>query len=187
MSFFIVQLANFQDRVKQPGDSDWAELREAQALTVQHVPLTGLATAVDIGMAGDIHPKNKQEVGHRLAIAALHVTYGQRLAYSGPTYRSFRTEKKGIRISFDNAYDGLRQQGETLGGFAIAGADHKFHWAGAKIEGNSVFVESAEVPDPVAVRYGWANNPEITLYNGAGLPAIPFRTDDWPGVTFGRK
>lgn len=185
--FLIVQLANFQARAANPGDSDWAELREAQEMTAAGVRNAGIATAIDVGDDRDIHPKDKQTVGLRLALDALHVAYGQRLAYSGPIYRSFKRDGDAIRIAFDHVDGGLNAKGVNLGGFAIAGSDHKFHWADARIDGDTVVVRSGDVPDPVAVRYGWANNPEITLYNGAGLPALPFRTDDWPGVTYGRK
>ncbi len=185
--FLVVQLANFQTRAPQPGESDWAELREAQAMTAANVRNAGLASAADIGDAVDIHPKDKQTVGLRLALAALHTAYGQRLPYAGPTYRSLQREGGAVRLRFDHTDGGLKVKGDRLAGFAIAGTYRKFHWAEARIEGDSVVVRSSEVSDPVAVRYGWANNPELTLYNGYDLPAIPFRTDDWPGVTFGRK
>jgi len=181
--FLFVQLANFLERKPEPTESAWAELREAQLLTLKTVPKTGMAVAIDIGEANDIHPRNKQDVGKRLALAALAIAYGQKIVYSGPIYRSMRVEGNKIRIFFDHVGSGLVAKGEKLTGFAIAGEDRKFVWANAKIEGNTVVVWSEQVPKPVAVRYGWADNPDCNLYNKEGLPASPFRTDDWPGVT----
>ncbi len=181
--FLIVQLANFMAADSQPVESAWAELREAQAMTANGVKHSGLALAIDIGNPTDIHPKDKQDVGLRLALAALHTAYGQKLAYSGPTYKFFRKEGAAIRVSFDHVEGGLKAKGGTLKGFAIAGADHRFHWATATFDGSTVLVQSNEVSDPLAVRYDWGNNPEASLYNSADLPAVPFRTDDWPGVT----
>jgi sialate O-acetylesterase len=181
--FLFVQLANFLERKPEPTESAWAELREAQLLTLKTVPKTGMAVAIDIGEANDIHPRNKQDVGKRLALAALAIAYGQKIVYSGPIYRSMRIEGNKIRIFFDHVGSGLVAKGEKLTGFAIAGEDRKFVWANAKIEGNTVVVWSEQVPKPVAVRYGWADNPDCNLYNKEGLPASPFRTDDWPGVT----
>jgi len=192
--FYIVQLAGFMHPPAQPGDDAWAELREAQYLTATNVPNSGIATAIDIGNQDDIHPKNKQEVGRRLALVAEAKTYGRRIPYSGPTFKSMKVEGNAIRLFFDHADGGLsvRQDsihGEvhplsnTVNGFAIAGQDHIWCWADAKIEGNSVVVSSQLVSDPVAVRYGWSAFTYGNLYNGAGLPAFPFRTDDWPGIT----
>lgn len=174
--FFIVQLANFATRHPQPSEDAWAELREAQAMTVKSVRNTGLAVAIDIGDGGDIHPKDKQDVGLRLALAALHVAYGQDLPHSGPVYRSLRRDGASLRIRFDHTDGGLKTSGDKLMGFQIAGKDKKFVWADARIEGNEVVVSSTSVPEPVAVRYAWDMNPEATLYNGAGLPAVPFRS-----------
>ncbi len=171
------------ERKPEPTESAWAELREAQLLTLKTVPKTGMAVAIDIGEANDIHPRNKQDVGKRLALAALAIAYGQKIVYSGPIYRSMRIEGNKIRIFFDHVGSGLVAKGEKLTGFAIAGEDRKFVWANAKIEGNTVVVWSEQVPKPVAVRYGWADNPDCNLYNKEGLPASPFRTDDWLGVT----
>jgi len=181
--FLFVQLANFLERKPEPTESAWAELREAQLLTLKTVPKTGMAVAIDIGEANDIHPRNKQDVGKRLALAALAIAYEQKIVYSGPIYRSMRIEGNKIRIFFNHVGSGLVAKGENLTGFAIAGEDRKFVWANAKIEGNTVVVWSEQVPKPVAVRYGWADNPDCNLYNKEGLPASPFRTDDWPGVT----
>lgn len=181
--FLFVQLANFLERKPEPTESAWAELREAQLLTLKTVPKTGMAVAIDIGEANDIHPRNKQDVGKRLALAALAIAYGQKIVYSGPIYRSMRIEGNKIRLFFDHVGSGLVAKGGELKGFAIAGEDRKFVWAKAKIEGNTVVVWSEQVPKPVAVRYGWADNPDCNLYNKEGLPASPFRTDDWPGIT----
>jgi sialate O-acetylesterase len=183
--FYFVQLANYLPRDPQPEESAWAELREAQAMSLS-LPNTGMATAIDVGAANDIHPKNKQQVARRLVLLALNRTYGKPQEDSGPTFQRFTINGSSVRLTFDHTTGGLVVQGASLDGFAIAGADRKFHWAKATIDGASVIVSSPDVPTPVAVRYGWANNPTISLYNGAGLPAPPFRTDEWPGVTAGR-
>lgn len=181
--FYFVQLANYMKTSPQPADSDWAELREAQTRTLS-VANTGMAVIIDKGDANDIHPKDKQTVGHRLALAARAQTYGEQIPYSGPMYRSYQVAGDKIILSFDHTDGGLKSgDGKALQGFAIAGRDHKFHWAKAEIEGDKIVVSSPDVPYPVAVRYAWANNPVCNLYNGAGLPASPFRTDDWTGVT----
>ncbi len=183
--FLIVQLANFQQTKAEPGESTWAELREAQTLTAANVPNCGQALAIDIGAADDIHPRNKQEVGRRLALAALAKTYQQQLEYSGPWYAGNDREGSTIRLRFQHIGGGLTAKGgEKLTGFAIAGADKKFYWADARIDGDTVIVSCEKVAEPVAVRYAWADNPRCNLYNRAGLPAVPFRTDDWEGVTF---
>ena len=181
--FYFVQLANFMARNNEPVESQWAELREAQDMTLK-LPNTGMGTAIDVGEAADIHPKNKQEVGRRLALIALHQLYGQNTEFSGPTLRKISVASNGeVRIDFDHTTGGLVDKDGHLAGFAVAGADHKFHWAIGRIDHNAVVLSCAEVPKPVAVRYGWANNPPLSLYNGFGLPAPPFRTDDWPGLT----
>ncbi|MBQ3629830.1 MAG: 9-O-acetylesterase [Prevotella sp.] len=182
--FYIVQLANYKQQQTLPGDDEWAEVREAQALAARHVEKSGLACTIDIGDAGDIHPKNKQEVGRRLALIALANTYGeQSVAFSGPLYRDYRIEGRAMRILFDHA-QGLRTaDGGVLKGFAIAGSDRQWHWAQARIEGQTVVVSCPEVVAPVAVRYAWHVNPICNLQNAEGLPAVPFRTDDWPGLS----
>ncbi|MBI1929950.1 sialate O-acetylesterase [Candidatus Poribacteria bacterium] len=182
--FLFVQLANWRETKPEPVESDWAELREAQLMTLT-LPKTAIAVAIDIGDAADIHPKNKQEVGRRLALAAQSIAYGKEVVYSGPIYASMTTEGNKVRLRFmPHTADGLMAKGdEPLKGFAIAGQDHKFVWADARIDGDTVVVWSDQVPHPVAVRYAWADNPVCNLYNKAGLPASPFRTDDWPGVT----
>jgi sialate O-acetylesterase len=174
--FFIVQLANFQDAKPQPTESAWAELREAQSIVGNTVGNSAIASAIDIGEAGDIHPKNKQEVGHRLALDALATVYGQQVEYSGPQFKSMEKKDNTIVLHFTHA-DGLAAKAGTLKGFAISGPDHHFIWADAKIDGQSVVVSSPQINDPAAVRYDWADNPDGTLYNAAGLPATPFRTD----------
>ncbi len=182
--FLVVQLANYLERRDEPADSEWARLREAQLHVSQNVKNSGLAVTIDIGEAKDIHPKNKQDVGTRLALVALARVYGRRLEYSGPAYRGMKVEGARARLSFDHAEGGLEARGGgPLKGFAVAGEDGRFHRADATIEGETVIVSSPEVKRPAAVRYGWADNPEVNLYNRAGLPASPFRTDDFPAGT----
>lgn len=181
--FVFVQLANFMGRKAQPQEDAWAELREAQLMALS-LPNTGMAVAIDIGEERDIHPKNKQEVGRRLALNALHLAYGKDVDYSGPIYKSMKVEGDKIRLFFDQVDGGLRiQNGRELKGFAVAGADRRFTWAEAEIDGKTVLVSSPAVTHPVAVRYAWASNPECNLTNKAGLPASPFRTDSWKGIT----
>jgi len=185
--FYIVQLPNFQPAYPQPRDSAWAELREAQALTASSVPNCGLAVTIDIGDADDMHPKNKREVGRRLALCALANTYGQKLAWSGPWFKAMTPADHGLRLTFDHTEGGLIARGSKLTGFAIAGEDRRFAWAEASIDGDDVIVSSPKIFHPVAVRYAWDDNPVCNLHNGAGLPAVPFRTDDWPGITRDRQ
>ncbi len=181
-SFYWVQLANFTMPRDTPGDSQWAELREAQTMTLS-VPKTGQAVIIDIGEARDIHPKNKQDVGKRLALNALAKDYGKSVVYSGPMFKSVEFSENRAIIDFDYA-DGLKSKNGPLKHFQIAGNDKQFVWADAKIDGNRVMVSSDSVKNPVAVRYAWADNPEgCNLYNNADLPACPFRTDSWKGVT----
>jgi len=176
--FGFVQLANFKARKEQPADSSWAELREAQTLTLS-LPKTGMAVIIDIGDAKDIHPRNKQDVGKRLALWAQSQVYQKDIVYSGPIYESMKVEEGKARISFKHVGGGLEAKGEKLTGFAVAGEDRTFYWADAKIDGKTVVVSSDQVAKPVAVRYAWADNPECNLYNKEGIPASPFRTDDW--------
>jgi sialate O-acetylesterase len=183
--FLFVQLANFMPAQDQPVEREtWPELREAQSLALS-LPNTGQAVTIDIGEADDIHPRNKQDVGLRLALAALNTVYGQDVVYSGPTFRDLAIEGNSVRLYFDHVGGGLVAAGEKLSGFAIAGEDREFVWGTAVIDGETILVSSPDVASPVAVRYAWANNPVISLYNREGLPASPFRTDDWPGVTEG--
>jgi sialate O-acetylesterase len=184
--FYFVQLANFRQRKDEPNESAWAELREAQSLTLS-LPNTGQAVTIDIGEADDIHPRNKQDVGRRLARWALAKDYGKDIVYSGPAYRSMKRVGNKIVLQFDHVDGGLIAKGDTLEGFAIAGEDRQFVWADATIEGDTVVVSSPSVEEPVAVRYGWADNPAANLYNQAGLPASPFRTDSWPGITASKQ
>jgi len=184
--FFFVELARWRARQADPAESDWAELREAQALALA-LPAVGRATIIDTGDEFDIHPKDKQTPGHRLALAARALIYREQIEAAGPTFASMRPEAKAIRVKFTHTGGGLKAaDGGKLRGFAIAGADRKFGWAQATIDGDTVVVRSAQVPHPVAVRYAWADNPDCNLANGAGIPASPFRTDNWPGVTAGR-
>lgn len=182
--FIFVQLANFMERKTEPGESAWAELREAQAMTLA-LPNTGMAVTIDIGEAKDIHPKNKQDVGRRLWYAAERVAYKNRGAEeTGPLFASAAFREGEARVRFDNVRRGLMTlDGAPVTGFAIAGPDHKFVWAKVRIKGNTVVISSPQVSKAVAVRYGWADNPECNLYSGTGLPASPFRTDTWPGLT----
>lgn len=185
--FFIVQLANFMQTDTEPKDDAWPELREAQEMAARSVGKSAIATAIDIGDAADIHPKNKQEVGRRLALDALAIAYGKKVEYSGPVYKSMKRDGNRIVLTYDHLGGGLDAKNGKLTGFAIAGKDRKFVWADAVIEGNTVAVWSPAVADPVAVRYAWSNNPVANLYNKVGLPALPFRTDQWPGVTANAK
>ncbi|MCK5822270.1 MAG: beta galactosidase jelly roll domain-containing protein [Bacteroidales bacterium] len=185
--FLFVQLANFMEVNDEPQEAAWAELREAQLMTLS-LPNTGMAVIIDIGNALDIHPKNKQDVGKRLALNALHIAYDQDIAYSGPIYKEMSNEESKIRLTFNHANEGLTtRDDEALTGFAIAGEDKVFHWAKAEIDGETVVVSCEKVPNPVSVRYAWDTNPICNLYNNAGLPASPFRTDSWPGITVDNK
>ena len=185
--FYFVQLANWQAVKPDPGESEWAELREAQTMTLRE-PQTGMAVIIDIGDAKDIHPRNKADVGHRLALWALANTYNQKVEYSGPLFSSFKIEDDKIRVKFTHTAGGLKTaDGGPVKGFAIAGEEHKFVWAEARIEGDEIVVSSSSITKPVAVRYAWADNPVCNLYNKVDLPVSPFRTDDWPGVTINRK
>ena len=185
MPFLFVQIANLGPPQVNPDQNDRAELREAQMLTMKTVPNTAMTVTVDIGDANDEHPKNKQDVGARLALGARALAYGQKIVYSGPVYDSMKVEGSSIRLSFTHVGGGLVARDGKLAGFSIAGDDRKFVWADAKIDGGTIVVSSGKVARPAAVRYGWAMNPIISLFNKEGLPASPFRTDDWPGVTTG--
>lgn len=185
--FLFVQLASFKaaDGNSEKG-STWAELREAQTRTLS-LPATGMAVINDIGERDDIHPKNKQDVGKRLALNAMKIVYGKDLVYSGPQFREMKKEGNAVSLTFEHVGKGLTVGKDKYGylkGFEVAGEDRKFHWAKAEISGDKVVVWADEVPDPVAVRYGWADdNIEANLFNSEGLPAIPFRTDNWKEVT----
>lgn len=179
LPFLIVQLPGFMDYNYLPAESNWAGLRESQLKTLS-VPNTGMAVAIDLGEWNDIHPDNKKDVGERLALAALKLAYKENIVYSGPIYESSAIEGKQIVISFTHTGSGLMtNDGEQPSSFAIAGADKKFVWASAKIEGNKVIVWNDTVSEPKYVRYAWADNPlDPNLYNKEGLPASPFRTDN---------
>ena len=174
--FFFVQLANFIPGGKYP--DSWAVLRESQQKALE-LPKTGMAVAIDIGNPHDIHPTNKQEVGRRLALAAQNVAYGRKIEYMGPTFKSMRVDAGGLHVRFTHAVGGLVVHGPIPTGFVIAGEDQQFYSATAKVVGSEVVLSSTHVPKPVAVRYAWADDPKCNLYNKQGLPAPPFRTDEW--------
>lgn len=203
--FYFCQLANFMAKTNAPAPSFWAELREAQSLTLR-LPATGQAVLIDIGEAADIHPRNKQEVGRRLALVALANAYKRPVAFSGPVFKSLALRGNQAVLAFDHVEGGLvaaevpvtfqpkslapeteplvrNSPASQLEGFAVCGTDKQWVWADAVIEGDHVVVSSPKVATPLAVRYAWANNPTCNLYNQAGLPAVPFRTDDFPAVT----
>jgi sialate O-acetylesterase len=183
LPFLFVQLANYKAKKIEPSDDEWAELREAQSMALQ-LPNTGMACAIDIGDANDIHPKNKEDVGKRLYLAARKVAYDENIISSGPMYQSMRIEGGKIRLKFTSIGNGLTtRNNEPLKGFSIAGIDNKFYWAEAIIEGNEVVVSSLKVASPLAVRYSWESNPDGNLYNKEGLPAPPFRTDSLRLIT----
>jgi len=175
--FYFVQLPNWNNDGDRSRNS-WAFFREGQA-NILKVPNTGMAVTIDIGEANDIHPKNKQEAGRRIALLALAKTYRQTVISHGPEFSKFETDDAAIKIFFTHTDGGLVARAGALKGFVVAGADKTWHPADARIEGDAVVVSSQEVPQPVAVRYDWANNPAGNLYNRAGLPAMPFRIDHW--------
>ena len=183
--FLLVQLASFMAIKDEPGESSWAELREAQLLSTQILPNVGMAVITDLGQEKDIHPRLKEPVGDRLAISALGIAYDKNITHAGPTYKGMTIEKHGegrvATLTFDHVGNGLEVRGGSLIGFTICGPDGKFKKAHAKVgRKNRVWVWSDEVPNPVAVRYGWADYPLINLYNDAGLPASPFRMTTQP-------
>jgi sialate O-acetylesterase len=184
--FLFVQLPNYKAPAKTPSEGNWPWIREAQLKTLS-LPHTGMAVIIDLGDAADIHPKDKYDVGARLALVARQVAYHEKVVYSGPVYESMKIKENEIILHFSHTGKGLvigSAPGITvspeLKGFGIAGADKKFVWAKARIEGNTVIVSGETVKNPVAVRYAWADNPPANLYNKEGLPASPFRTDNWP-------
>jgi sialate O-acetylesterase len=178
MPFLFVQIAGWGPIATEPEDHERAELRDAQTAALD-LPQTAMVTALDVGEV-DVHPKDKQTVGRRLAAAARRLVYGDDVVAHGPTFRDVTFDAGHARVRFDHTHGGLVTPGDTLPGFALAGADRRFHWADARIDGDTVVLESDAVPEPVAVRYGWAGHPRVNLYNRAGWPALPFRTDDWP-------
>lgn len=187
LPFYIVSLPAFQHRSATPTDDAWAETRESQALAAASVRNTCLTVTIDTGDPDSIHPKNKQPVGERLAACALANHYGKKVVDSGPTLASVESLPNSIRLHFADTDGGLVVKGEKLGEFAVAGDDRNWFWADARIDGDTVVVSSPSVLNPKAVRYAWQSNPAATLFNGAGLPAVPFRTDTWPGITEGHR
>ena len=185
--FYIVSLPAFMHRSDTPTDSTWAETRESQAIAATAVRNSCLAVTIDTGDPDNIHPKDKQAVGERLALCALARQYRKKVVHSGPTLASVERLPGSIGLRFAHADGGLVVKGEKLAEFTIAGEDHKWYWADAHIDGNTVVVSSPSVPNPKEVRYAWQSNPAATLFNGAGLPAAPFRTDTWPGITEGHR
>jgi sialate O-acetylesterase len=205
LPFYFCQVCNNFAKLPRPGESAWAELRESQSQALA-LPHTAQAVTIDLGEAGDVHFRDKKTLGHRLFLIAQSDHYGQRVACSGPVFDSMRIEDGKARIHFRSTAGGLvaaklpatypiktltgefaplirNSPRSELEGFAICGDGRKWFWAEAKVEGDSVLVWSDQVPHPVAVRYGWAENPTCNLSNGAGLPASPFRTDDFPVTT----
>ena len=189
LPFFFVQLANYNPESETPGQSDWAELREAQTMALA-LPKTGMAVTIDIGEANDIHPRNKVDVGKRLGLAALKVAYDRDIVFQGPAADEVFFTGDQVTVTYSNVGSGLisRDKFGYIRGFELAGTDQKFHWAKAEIIDGEVRAFSSEVAEPVAIRYDWSNNPgQVDLYNVEGLPALPFRSDNWPGATTDRK
>jgi sialate O-acetylesterase len=189
--FGVVQLPNFRAQSDQPNDSDWAHLRDAQRRVAADVPNVGLAVTIDVGETNDIHPRNKQPVGERLARWAMATVYGRPGEWSGPAFKSASFDAGRARVTFEHAGKGLtlREGADAPHEFTLAGADRVWHRAEAKITGaDAVEVWSDKVPKPEAVRYAWDNNPkDPNLTNDTGVPAGPFRSDDWPGPTDGKR
>jgi len=188
--FGIIQLPNYRDPKPEPADEAWSHIRETQRRTAQATPNTGLIVTIDIGEAHDIHPKNKLEVGKRMTLWALAEAYGRKITSSGPGFSKASVAGGKIVLTFDHVGQGVRiRDGDKLDEFAVAGVDHKWHWAEARIVGkNRIEVWSDAVPQPLAARYAFNNNPKHpNLTNESGLPAGPFRTDDWPGPTDGKR
>jgi len=185
--FYIVSLPGFGHHSPTPTDDAWAETRESQALTAAIVRDSCLAVTIDVGDPDNIHPRDKRPVGERLAFCALAKHYGRKVVYSGPSLASVERLPGSIRLHFSHTDGGLVVKGSKLEEFAVVGEDHKWYWAEARIEGNTVIVSSPLVPNPKEVRYAWQSNPLATLFNGAGLPAAPFRTDTWKGITEGHR
>ena len=176
--FYFVQLANFMESKEIQPDSEWAALREAQTKALK-LDQVGMAVTIDIGVAYDIHPKNKQEVGRRLALVALAGSYGKNVSGSAPVFRNYRIKGDKMELDFGQKQDGFQIKGTTLKGFTIAGPDRVFYPAEAMVQNGKIIVFSPEVSIPLAARYGWADNPDCNLYGENGLPVAPFRTDCW--------
>ena len=176
--FYFVQLANFMESKKIQPDSEWAALREAQTKALK-LDQVGMAVTIDIGLADDIHPKNKQEVGRRLALVALAGSYGKNVSSSAPVFQNYIIKGNKMELDFGQKQDGFQIKGTTLKGFTIAGPDRVFYPAEAMVHDGKIILSSTEVPAPLAARYGWADNPDCNLYGENGLPVTPFRTDCW--------
>ena len=185
--FLVVQLAPFMQIQKEPTESGWAELRDAQLFASNSMPSVGLAVITDLGDEKDIHPQRKREVGERLALAARALGYDEKIVYSGPIYDNMTVSGNKVIVHFKHVGTGLVAKDGELADFTIAGEDKKFYPATAKIEGETVVVSSDKVAEPKAVRYGWANYPLGNLWNKEGLPASPFRTDSFPVTTQDKK
>ena len=186
LPFGVVQLTSYVTPPRVPrADGSWPELRESQLRVTQNLPNTGLIVTIDIGNPTDVHPLNKQDIGHRLALWAMDTVYDRNIVSSGPVFREAEVKGSSFVLSFDHVGSGLTtNNGEPLRGFVIAGPDRKFRWAKAEISGDRIIVSESKVTEPLAVRYAWDENPYwANLTNAEGLPASPFRTDDWPGIT----
>jgi sialate O-acetylesterase len=193
--FLCVQLApwdfnrkrSIEEITASPGDSTWAELREAQGLATRALRNVGMAVITDVGDKDDIHPQKKEPVGARLALSARRIAYGEAVLDRGPVYRSLKVRGPQAVLTFDSVGEGLESRGGVPSGFAVCGEDRKWVWANATIDGRDrIIVTSPSVARPVAVRFGWADFPVVNLFNRAGLPASPFRTDDFPLTTQGK-
>jgi sialate O-acetylesterase len=183
--FLYVQLASYKQTSDVPAaGGGFTGVRDLQRRMLDKIPCCAMAVTIDIGDHNEVHPHNKQELGRRLALAARAVAYGEAVPFTGPVYDSMEPVAGGVRVRFRNADGGLKtckaeNGSEQPAGFAVAGADRQFRWAEARIDGDSVILTCPEVPAPVSVRYAWAAYPLANLYSGSGLPASPFRTDDW--------
>jgi len=189
LPFLFMQLPACRKAMPEPGESGWADLRESQQKNLK-LPNTGMAVTLDLGLKaeGNLHPPDKTEFARRLALQAMHLVYGDNSSVvSGPVFKDAKADGPTMKVTFDEVHGGLTTDpsGAPVKGFTIAGADKIFHWADAKIDGDTVIVSSAKVPKPVAVRYGWADLPDVNLFNKDGFPAAPFRSDDWPKVPRG--
>lgn len=183
LPFLLVQLPNYMERKTEPVDEKWAVLRESQTIAT-YLPNTSMTCIIDCGVADNIHPTNKTVVGSRLANVAAKEVYGKDVVAYGPVFKDCKIEGRQVRINYKNAQDGLTTtDGVSIKGFAVAGEDQIFHWAKAVVENNTIVLSCEAVDKPVAVRYAWANNPDVNLVNNAGLPAVPFRTDSWEVIT----
>jgi sialate O-acetylesterase len=178
--FLIVQLPGFEKIKSEPSESDWADMREAQLYVSQTIQNVGLVVSIDLGDEHEIHPRKKQPIGERLTLSALAIAYGRKILHSGPIYNGMTVRGQEVVLNFEHVGQGLEARDGPLRGFTIAGEDRIFYNASARIEADKVIVWSDVVPEPKAVRYGWAKNPVVNLWNKDGLPASPFRTDDFP-------